>query len=346
MRILKTLLILFITIQLSSCKDKIIINDSNKTFTNFPIEKQLELKKLVKTKFGNVRQIITIDSTLILKNHGGPGYNLYNYSLKTHTFSKPYIPRGKDLKQVLGLTNIGVYKNSLYLNDFTAKKMMLLNKNNAIKDSSNLDIKEFSFKGNRFYRSILINNLKCVCTGSEKSKYKIQIIDLPTGKIIDEFGRLRNRPKNTPLHIITKASLTQTFTSPNSEKVVLAYIHTDVIEIFDINTKKSISLKGPENFNTEFKNYQNRWFETEKTRVAYIGGSVTDKHIYLLYSGKYFSDKNAYRSKYIFVYDWNLKPIKKIKLNMDVSQISISNDDKTLYSFDKNSKNIIYAKLN
>lgn len=346
MRILKMLLISFITLQLFSCKDRIIINSSNKTFTNFPLKKQLNLKKLVKYKFGNVRQIISIDSTLILKNHGGRAYNLYNYSLKTNIFSKPYIQRCKNVGQVLGLTNIGVYKNSLYLNDFTAKKMMVLNKNNAIKDSSNLDIKEFSFTDNRYYRSILIDSLHAICTGSEKSKYKIQIINLPTGKIIDEFGRLNNRPKKIPLHIITKASLTQTFISPNSKKLVLAYIHTDVIEIFDINTKKSISLKGPENFNTEFKNYQNRWFETKKTRVAYIGGAVTKKYIYLLYSGKKFSNLNAYSTKSVFVYDWNLKPIKKIKLNMDVSQISVSNDDKILYSFDKNRKNITYAKLN
>lgn len=347
MRILRVLLILFVALQLTSCDDRlVIVNNSNKTYTNFTIEKQLELKKLVKYKFGDVRQIIVIDSTLILKNHGGQGYNLYNYSLRTLKFSKPYIQRGKDVKQILGLTNIGVYNNSLYLNDFTAKKMMVLNKNNAIRDSSNLEIKEFSFKSTRYYRSLLVDDLQCVCTGSEKSKYKIQIIDLPSGKIIEEFGMLKKRPKKIPLHIIAKASATQTFLRPKRDKIVLAYIHTDVIEIFDINTKKSISLKGPEIFDIEFKNYQNRWFETEKTKVAFIGGSVTNKYIYLLYSGKYFSDETAFKGKFIFVYDWELKPIKRIKLNLEVSHISISNDDKTIYSYDKNRKNIIYAELN
>ena len=339
-------LILFVIFQLTSCMDRIIINDDNRTYINFPIEKHLELKKLVKYKFGNIRQIIAVDSTLILKNHGGQGYNLYNYSLKTLKFSKPYIKRGKDVKQILGSANIGIFNNSLFLNDFTAKKMMILNKNNMIDDSSNLKIKEFSFKGNRYYRSLLIDKLQSICTGSEKSKFKIQIIDLPTGKIIQEFGMLKKRPNDIPLHIITNASLTETFFNSKRKKIVLAYIHTDVIEIFNIDTKKRISLKGPEFFDIEFKNYQNRWFETEKTRVAFIGGSVTDKFIYLLYSGKYFSHINAFKSKYVFVYDWNLKPIKKIKLNMEVSHISISNDDKTLYSFDEKRKYINYVKLN
>ncbi len=224
--------------------------------------------------------------------------------------------------------------------------MLLLNKNNTIKDNSNLDIKEFSFKGNRFYRSILIDGLHAICTGSKKSKYKIQIIDLPTSKIIDEFGRLSNRPKNTPLHIITKASLTQTLLSPNNKKIVLAYIHTDVIEIFDINTKKSISLKGPENFNTEFKNFQNRWFENEETRVAFIGGATTNKYIYLLYSGKNFSDEKAFKGSNIFVYDWEMNPVKKIKLNKEVYQICITDDDKTLYSYDEDTSYIVSATIN
>ena len=130
MKILKTILTLIISLQLYSCKDIITVNNNKKTFTNFPTEKQLGLTELVKYKYGNIRQIITVDSdsTLILKNYGGKGYHLYNYSLKTNTFSKPYIQRGKNAKQVLGSANIGVYKNSLYLNDYTAKKMMILNK--------------------------------------------------------------------------------------------------------------------------------------------------------------------------------------------------------------------------
>ena len=188
------------------------------SFTNFPVETKIELKKLVDYPFGKIEKIIILDSLLILKNFGGKNYHLYNYSLKTNTFSMPYIQRGRSKGEVLGVSNIGVYKKMLYLNDFTAKKIMLINKYEAINKKSHLDLKEYSFKGIRYYRALLTDSLQAICTGSEKSKYKIQKIDLQTGKIIDEFGVLNKTTDKTPLHIITKASLTQTLLNPSQKK--------------------------------------------------------------------------------------------------------------------------------
>lgn len=346
---MRTFLIILISLYLSSCEkpNQIIISDNIKTFSQFPKEEKIEFKKLVEFTLGNPRQMITIDSTLILGNYAsGQKYYLHNYSLSTGKFSKPYIRKGRGSNKILGLANMGFYDNYLWLNDFTAKKMMLLDKDKVVKDSLDFNIKEFSFNTNRYYRSILIDDLKCISTGSETSKFKIQIIDLPTGNIIEEFGELKKWNKDLPLHVVTKASLTQTLLKPTNNKIVIAYIHTDIIEIFDLNTKKSISLQGPEEFDLEFKIYNNVWFENEKTRNAFIGGTATNKNIYLLYSGKNFSDENAFKGNYIFVYDWNLNPIKKIKLDIEVYQICITDDDNTLFSYDEKTKHIVYANLN
>jgi len=100
---MRLFLILFISLHLTSCEEKIIITDDIKTFTKFPKEVKIELKKLVKYKFGNIRQIIATDSTLIIKNHdhhGGKNYNLRNYSLRTSKFSTPYLRRVKAQKKL------------------------------------------------------------------------------------------------------------------------------------------------------------------------------------------------------------------------------------------------------
>lgn len=346
---MRRFLMILISLFYFSCEksNQIIISDNIKTFSQFPKEEILELNNLIEYKLGNPRQMIMIDSTLILGNYAsGQEYFLHNYSLNKHEFSKPYISKGRGFKQVMGLINIGVNDKYLWLNDFTAKKMMLIDKDKVFKDSSYFGIKEYSFNESRYFRSILLDDLRCITTGSETSKYKIQIIDLPTGEVYEEFGSLEKWSKEIPLHIVAKASLTQTFLKPTKDKIVLAYIHTDIIEIFDLNTKKSISLQGPEKFDLDFKIYNNVWFENEKTRTAFIGGTVTNKYIYLLYSGKKFTNENAYKGNYIFIYDWNMNPIKKIKLNNEVYEICISDDDKTLYSYNEETGYIVSANIN
>lgn len=340
--------IILICLYFGSCEkpNQIIISDDIKTFSQFPKEENIEFKKLIEFPLGNPRQMITIDSTLILGNYAsGQEYYLHNYSLSKGVFSKPYIRKGRGSNKILGLGNMGFYDNYLWLNDYTAKKLMILDFDKVIKGHSDFDITEYSFKTNRYYKTILIDSLQCISTGSEASKFKVQIIDLPTGKVSEEFGNLKSYSSNLTLPVISQACFSQTMLKPTSDKLVLAYIHTDIIEIFDLNTKKSSSLQGPEKFDLEFETMNNRWFENEKTKVAFIGGTVTDQNIYLLYSGKNFSDENAFKGNYIFVYDWDMNPIKKIKLNKDVYQISIS-DDNTLYSYDEELGYIIYAKIN
>ena len=326
--------------------NQIIISDNIKEFSEFPKEELITFKKLVEFTYGNPRQIITIDSTLIFaKFTNGQENYLHNYSLSTGKFSKPYISRGRSLNEILGLATIGFSDNYLWLNDFTGKKMMLLDKDKVINENL-INFIRFSFKTNRNYRSILTDSLQIITTGNSISEFKVQIIDLPSGNIIEEFGKLKSYAKSLTLPVITQASFSQTLLKPTKDKLVLAYLHTDIIEIFNLNTKKSISLQGSEKFDLEFKVYNNVWFENENTRVAFIGGTATNKNIYLLYSGKNFSNENAFKGNFVFVYDWDMNPIKKIKLDIEVYQICITDDDNTLFSYDEKTQQIVYAKLN
>ena len=345
---MRIVLFLIMSLCLVSCEkqSKIVISDNIKTFLQFPKEEKIEFKNLVEFTFGNPRKMTTIDSTLILGNHAsGQEYYLHNYSLNTNKFSKPYLAKGRGPGEIVGMGAIGFYDNYLWINDFTGKKIMLLDKDKIISESSAIDYIEYSFKKNRYYCINLIDNLQCIGTGSESSKFKIQIIDLPTGEIKEEFGELKSHSKDLPSNVFTMASLTQSFLKPTKDKLVLGYVYTDIIEIFDLNTKKSISLQGPEKFDSHFKIHKNKWVENDQTRVAFIGGTTTNKNIYLLYSGKSFNEEKSFRGKYIYVYDWDMNPIKKITLDKEVYQISISEDDKILYSFDELTGYVVSANI-
>lgn len=346
---MRVFLLLMLGLYLTSCekRSKIIVSDAIETFSEFPKEEKVEFRNLVEFPYGNPRTMEISGSTLVLGNYAsGQEFFLHNYSLNTNKFSKPYITKGRGPGEIMGMANFGFYDNYLWINDFTGKKMKLVDKNKAILSSSDTDFKDYSFKENRFYRSILTDNLQYIGTGNETSKFKVQVIDLSTAKVVEEFGELKSYSKDLPLNAIVQASLTQTLLKPTRDKLVLGYIHTDIIEIFDLGRKESISLQGPEKFDLDFSIQNSRWIENKNTRLAFIGGAVTNENIYLLYSGKKFNEENSFRGNYIFVYDWEMNPVKKIILNREVYQISISEDGKELYSFDEVTGFIIHATIN
>lgn len=85
---------------------------------------------------------------------------------------------------------------------------------------------------------------------------------------------------------------------------------------------------------------------TDETRYAFVNGAVTDKYIYLLYSGKLNSGIHPEYGKYIYQYDWSGDPIKKWVLDREILSLGLSHDDKTLYAYDPNNGNILQTLIN
>jgi hypothetical protein len=84
----------------------------------------------------------------------------------------------------------------------------------------------------------------------------------------------------------------------------------------------------------------------EDNRFGYISSSVTDGKIYLLFSGKKFSEE-PYSSSTIHVLDWEGNNIEKINLDIEVESITVSQDDQSLFAYyDDGKANVIKYKLN
>jgi len=84
----------------------------------------------------------------------------------------------------------------------------------------------------------------------------------------------------------------------------------------------------------------------EDNRLGYISSSVTDTNIYLLFSGKKFSE-NPYSSSIIHVLDWEGNKIEQLNLDMEVESITVTEDNQTLIAyFDDGKANILTYRLN
>ncbi|MBA7556081.1 hypothetical protein ES705_48779 [subsurface metagenome] len=129
----------------------------------------------------------------------------------------------------------------------------------------------------------------------------------------------------------------------------MTYRYTDVIEIFDVKKKTCKTIKGPEGFDVEFdvRNFPGYYFmgKNEKTRKAFVSGTVSDNYIYILYSGCLRDEENWSYGQSIYIYDWEGNPVKKIILDRSVYTIGVSEDDSRLYSYDLQTGFLIYANI-
>jgi len=190
---LKKVIILLIVCFIScSKKNNVNIGRDATHFSEFLEEKNVQFENLIEFTSGVPRMMNIEDSTLMMEFHGsGQKYFLQNYSFKTGELSKQYISKGRGPGEILGMYNFGVTGDKLWRNDFTAKKMVLFDKNKIMSKLSSSDYKEYPYKNGRSLYSILTKDSKCILTGNETSKYKVQILDLTNNKIIDEIGEFR-----------------------------------------------------------------------------------------------------------------------------------------------------------
>jgi hypothetical protein len=80
-------------------------------------------------------------------------------------------------------------------------------------------------------------------------------------------------------------------------------------------------------------------FIAEKgNKNGFITADVTNKYIYSLYSGKVIDDSslngltNSFLSKYVYVFDWEGKPLKRYELDQEVRSITVDEKNNILYA--------------
>jgi TolB-like 6-blade propeller-like len=338
----KAIMFLYCLCLVVSCASFNAPDNADLIFTKFPEKRQLALSKVFDFNIGNVSRMYVADSTLLLKNHDGMNdYFFYQYNMANHELLQKYIQGGRGRGQAFGSLCSGVYKDKLWMFDLTARKIIFAKLRDTL-------IEEY--KVPRFYYNIQpIEGLKILANGSLQSDYKVQQVDLATGKETMGFVKYTNIPEGMNPSSWKRAHESLLYMSPDEQKGVMAYLMTDQLEIFDIKNKRNKLISGPENFKAEFETYKDGAEEmiqrTKKSRQAFENGVVTNKYIYMLYSGKYNNEKNSFYGKSVFVYDWEGNPVKEIKLDREVLCITVTPDDRSLYAFDPKAKCIVKGKL-
>lgn len=336
---------------LFSCKGNNSLNYENiKDFEKFPQEVTVNFTNFLKLEGIFIRQLFLNDSSIILLDLNARLNNFfYQYSLSDYRLIRKFIKKGTKFGEALGGFTSGICNNeTIWFHDLSLSRLITVKiPSNENKQDSTI-VRQFKLP--HFYYSVQMKDTNVIYTsGASHQKSKIQELNLHTLKEKNLFGEFNNCPNKTPYFAWKTANDGFLYIKPTNDKLILAYRFTDKIEIFDLVYNRNLIIFGPSQFEPIFtsSNRQGRdeVFTNEKTKWAFINGYVTNRYIYLLYSGRFNVGSNLDQSNNLHVYDWKGNPIKKIHFPQKISAFTISSNDSVIYAFNPNNNYLLRGVL-
>lgn len=126
-----------------------------------------------------------------------------------------------------------------------------------------------------------------------------------------------------------------------NNKIVVFYVYTDIIEIYDENLNLLSRIQGPDHFTPEL-GIRDNFIHTIKgqTKFAYSLGCLTSTEIWALYYGVS-PEKEMELPTQIFVFDYNGKPLRSYNLEYPISTFCIDDNNNILYGLSEISETCI-----
>ena len=148
------------------------------------------------------------------------------------------------------------------------------------------------------------------------------------GKLPQVGTRYANFSDGEVMEAVSHAKLVN-----NKSLFVLAYYNIPLLEIFDSEKEKWISLSGPEDLPSP----------QEFNRKMFFGSvSISDKYIYALYFGR--EDYSIENADTIYVFTHSGELVKKIELNHGIFEFDVF-EDQFIYGITNHDQNFGYAVL-
>ncbi len=334
-------------------------------FKNFPQEVKRSFKKvgsLPTLKNGFIVRMHNIDSSIVFMESDAVNKYLY-YSVNRFNTNKieAYMPIGYSKYAIPSSFSDGVIQkeNKLWAHDISTSKLLIVPLKKSAADPLADSLQMRAYRLPAFPVSVVvIDSVTILCSQfDDTSTSKLQLMDLRTGKSIKRWGSYEGEiPANMEITAWKNGNHCFLNTNPQKTKALLANRYADQIEIFDLEKNTSKLIKGPYGFDAVFTSRQSHQVNgityfvavhTENTRYGFMRSATTEKFIYLLFCGKPYNinGRSEWLGNDVFVYDWNGHPVKRITLNKAVRTITVTPDDKMLYSFDILTNDLIGISL-
>ncbi len=202
-----------------------------------------------------------------------------------------------------------------------------------------------------FMNYVKVNDSLFIGTGIFQKKYaSFKIGDKNYTELAIDYPYLSAGMKTVP-NSIPMSQQGKFRVRPNGNNILFTHSSNPFFDILLVE-KNSISLKyrmegeAPDFIGSDSPTSMSAVMTDENIK-GFIGSSVTNDFIYLLFSGKTRIQGNGDYANEIWVYDWEGNQIKKFLLDQEVNQIEISpNDDFLINYHDDGKPNLTRYDLN
>lgn len=318
----------------------------------FPVEKKVNEAELLKTNELSPDYIDLYKDSIIclVSARGANGYHIAPYHLTEKTFLQPKVPAGGKEGKALSIGSLGFGNEYCWSYDRNKEKIIFTGLDN-LRDTSNHFLKEIDIPG--FHYSVQLLNDSTALTGGNyyaDDNFQLSIMNLVNGKIINQWAPYGNDSSSHYNMAQKTAYESLVFVKPSKDKCVVAYRYADRIEIVDLLSGKTNMVNGPEGYDPDMKvitghDGKKISIRSSDTRQAFVRGKVTDNFIYLLYSGNKDGTPHRFYGKYVYVYDWEGRPVQRLELTNYSMDIAVTSNDAILYTYNPVSGSIHVAKL-
>jgi hypothetical protein len=347
MNLIYSLSLSFVVIATLSCSS--VVKKNKGDFGIFPVEKKLDETQYLKiNEISPDGLLLHADSLLFIRNTANTAKHHFSlFNLNKKSFQHYCLPAGRKPGHSLSFMSYGISYGYLWVHDKMKEKVILADLDSII-SGGQLGTKEIPIT-TYYYALQLLNDSNVIASGNYDAPYKIYHVNLATSKIEKQAVPYSQDSAEYPR---TKKMAYESFLflKPTGDKCALACRYADQVEIVDLTTLQSKVIKGPEGYDPAvivMKGNDGRDLSTRgpDTRYAFVKGKVTNKYIYLLYSGNNHESDHLWYGKYIYVYDWNGNPVKRLELKNYVLDFVVTQDDSRIYTYDPAAKYIMTANL-
>jgi hypothetical protein len=346
--------LLLITVTICACSAAGNNSKSTRDFDKFPAASTQEETRLMDVELQDA-QLMTIykDSLLLVVNNLNRNpYHVRVFDIGKKRSINNVMPVSRKKGGALSFMSFDVSDSLVWVFDVAKNGFIAANLETVLNGDGDLEnYSEYKITPQVFYYdAILLNRNEGLLSGNYDTDEKLMYINFTDSS---KNRNILSYEKDSSIGSsrVNKMSYESfMLLKPDKKQLLLACRYADQFELLDLSSGAHKKVRGPEGFPPQLDPFENNAGVTVATpgqdaRYGFLKGHVTDKFIYLLFSGNNVRSSRRFYSDKIYVYDWNGNPIRQINLKNDIVNFSVTSDDKILYTLNPQTRVISFSQL-
>jgi hypothetical protein len=246
-----------------------------------------------------------------------------------------FIPFGNAPNEVLNVNNLQFQDSLVWISD---RDRQQVNKYKLIQFLKEDEVVPFEIKKiEESFERLLITQDKLITNSLHHVRSRFSFYDLQ-GNFIESKGELPDAGIQMTDFELHESCFCNMVINPDDESVFVAYMNTDLVEIYDSNGNLKTRIHGPDKFYSIKKEVSSgdmqRVSSIEgRTRDAYYSPVAFEDEIWTIYNGKYFDRtiENSFLCNCIIVFDWDGNPIRQYTTDIGFYSLAIDRKNRVFY---------------